>query len=133
MRQNLAFWLPPIFAVLFLVGAIGLFLVGRKEIGLVIKDVPGGNVVAGEQAIVKYGCGACHTIPGIRGADTYVGPLLTGYSRRHYIAGTLPNTHENLILWLQNPQAVEPGTVMPNLGLTEIEARDIAAYLYTLR
>jgi cytochrome c1 len=133
MRQNLLFWLLPIFAGLFLVGAIALFLVGRKEIGLVIKDVPGGNVVAGEQAIVKYGCGACHTIPGIRGADTYVGPLLTGYSRRHYIAGRLPNTHENLILWLQNPQAVEPGTVMPNLGLTEIEARDIAAYLYTLR
>jgi cytochrome c len=133
MRQNLLFWLPPIFAVLFMVGAISLFLVGRKEIGLVIKDVPGGNVVAGEQAIVKYGCGACHTIPGIRGADTYVGPLLTGYSRRHYIAGTLPNTYENLILWLQNPQAVEPGTVMPNLGVTEIEARDIAAYLYTLR
>ena len=133
MRQNLLFWLPPIFAVLFFVGAIGLFLVGRKEIGLVIKDVPGGNVAAGEQAIVKYGCGACHTIPGIRGADTYVGPLLTGYSRRHYIAGTLPNTHENLILWLQNPQTVEPGTVMPNLGLSEIEARDIAAYLYTLR
>jgi cytochrome c len=125
--------LPPYLAVVFLVIVAALFLAGRKEIGLVMKDVPGGSAAEGARAIVKYGCGACHSIPGIPGADTYVGPLLTAYSRRHYIAGSLPNTHENLIRWLQNPQAIEPGTAMPNLGLTEVEARDIAAYLYTLR
>ena len=106
---------------------------GGKPVCAVIKDVPGGNPEAGKQAIVAYGCGACHTIPGVPGATTYVGPLLTAYSRRHYVAGLLPNTHENLIAWLQNPQQVRPGTAMPNLGLTEIEARNIAAYLYTLQ
>lgn len=84
----------------------------------------------GRALIVAHGCGACHVVPGIAGADGLVGPPLTGIARRHYIAGTLATTPENLARWIQAPQAIEPGTAMPNLDLSGDEARDIAAYLY---
>lgn len=80
-----------------------------------------------------YGCGACHVIPGVTGATGMVGPPLNEWSRRVYIAGSLANTPENLVFWIRQPQAVEPGTAMPDLGVTEPDARDIAAYLYSLR
>lgn len=93
----------------------------------------GGNAAAGKRIIVEEACGVCHTIPGIRGAMGVVGPPLYFWSRRTYIAGELPNTPENLVRWIQNPRAIEPKTAMPNLGLTQDQARDVAAYLYTLR
>jgi cytochrome c1 len=95
--------------------------------------VPGGDPGRGEVAIRSYGCGACHVIPGIRGARGMVGPPLTGFAQRIYIAGEVTNTPEHLVTWIQVPQSIEPGTAMPNLGVTEQQARDIAAYLYTLR
>ena len=49
------------------------------------------------------------------------------------IAGELPNSPPNLVRWLLNPPSVEPGTAMPDLGLTDQQAHDIAAYLYTLQ
>jgi cytochrome c1 len=94
--------------------------------------VPGGDAGRGERLIARYGCGSCHTIPGVAGATAMVGPPLTDWSERQYIAGTLVNEPENLIRWIRDPDAIEPGTVMPNLGLSEAEARDVAAYLYTL-
>lgn len=93
----------------------------------------GGNPARGAALIQDYGCGRCHTIPGIRAADGVVGPPLFFFSRRVYIAGEVPNTPENLIRWVRNPPAIEPGTAMPVLGLDEQQARDVAAYLYTLR
>lgn len=93
----------------------------------------GGDANAGRQALVNFGCGSCHTIPGVRGADAMVGPPLNAWSRRSFIAGRLPNTPENLVHWIVTPQTVEPGTAMPNLGVSEREARDMAAYLYKLR
>jgi cytochrome c1 len=62
-----------------------------------------------------------------------VGPPLTSWSRRTFIAGQIPNTPDNLVRWLRNPRAIEPGTAMPGLGLDDRQARDVAAYLYTLR
>jgi hypothetical protein len=62
-----------------------------------------------------------------------VGPPLSNFALRAYIAGQLPNQPENLLRWLQDPQEVEPGTAMPNLGVGLSVARDMAAYLYTLR
>jgi cytochrome c1 len=50
-----------------------------------------------------------------------------------HIAGVLTNTPDNLIEWIHNPPGVDPRTAMPNLGVDEAAARDIAAYLYTLR
>jgi cytochrome c len=96
------------------------------------RVVPGGDPQQGTQLIREYGCGMCHVIPGVQRAEGTVGPPLIGWADRIYIAGHLPNTPENLVQWIENPQAIEPGTAMPNLGVTEDEARDIAAYLYTL-
>ena len=97
------------------------------------RPVAGGDAEKGKAAIAAYGCGACHVIPGVRGADGMVGPPLNAFSRRSYIAGEVPNTAAYLIRWIEVPQSIEPGTDMPNLGVTEREARNIAAYLYTLR
>lgn len=72
-------------------------------------------------------------IPGISGADGLVGPPVLLFGRRAVIAGQLPNTPENLVRWILDPPSIEPGTAMPDLGLTEAEARDVTAYLYTLR
>ncbi len=92
-----------------------------------------GNAGRGKKLIADYGCGSCHTIPGIYTARGVVGPPLFFFSRRTMIAGELPNSPENLVRWIKNPKAVEPGTAMPDLGLSDEQARDIAAYLYTLR
>jgi cytochrome c2 len=93
----------------------------------------GGNARAGRQDIRKYGCNACHTIPGVAGARGLVGPPLDGIANREYIAGELQNTPENLMKWIQHPHQVEPHTVMPEMNVSEQDSRDIAAYLYTLR
>lgn len=95
--------------------------------------VPGGSPERGKQQIVAYGCGSCHTIPGIDRARGLVGPPLTQFARRVYVAGEVPNNARFLTQWISVPQSIEPGTAMPNLGVTEAQARDIAAYLYTLR
>jgi cytochrome c1 len=94
-------------------------------------EVPGAEPDQAPSLMKAYGCGACHTIPGIRGADATVGPPLGGFGDRRTVGGVLPNTPENLVRWLRDPQAVSPGTLMPNLGLGEPQARDIAAYLYS--
>lgn len=95
--------------------------------------VPGGNSQAGAQLIESFRCGVCHTIPGIKDADGLVGPPLILFARRTYVGGEVPNTPPNLIRWIMDPAAIEPGTAMPALGLNEQQARDVAAYLYTLR
>lgn len=95
--------------------------------------VMGGNPISGQQEIVTYGCGSCHEINGIAGAHGKVGPSLNGIASRSFIAGRLPNNPDNLVLWIREPQSVSPGTDMPNLGISEPSARDIAAYLYTLK
>jgi cytochrome c len=93
--------------------------------------VPGGDASQGAKLIGAYGCGSCHELAGIDGADGRVGPPLRDFADRRYIAGELPNNLDNLLRWLQHPQAVEPGTVMPDLGLGALQARDIAAFLYS--
>lgn len=94
---------------------------------------PIGNAQHGKQLISSYGCGACHTVPGVHAARGMVGPPLYFFSQRTMIAGQLPNTPENLVRWIQHPKQIEPKTAMPELGLSTDEAYDIAAYLYTLR
>jgi cytochrome c len=81
--------------------------------------------------IARYGCGSCHTISGVSGANAAVGPNLANFAQRRYIAGRLANTPANLIGWIRNPQQIDPGNVMPYLGVTPHDARDIAAYLYS--
>jgi cytochrome c2 len=98
------------------------------------KGVPAdlGDPKRGREALAGFGCGACHHIPGIRGARGSVGPPLASFARRSYIAGQLVNSPDNLVRWIVDPQGVEPGTAMPNLGVIPAVARDMAAYLYTL-
>ena len=95
-----------------------------------VQTVPGGDADLGKQVIVDSGCGSCHTIPGVDAADGRVGPKLDDIARRRYIAGQLENTPDNLTRWIMDPKSVEPNTVMPDLGLTRRQARDVAAYLY---
>ena len=97
------------------------------------QNLVGGNSERGKLAIEKYGCPSCHSIPGIPTARSKVGPPLDGIAERSYVAGVIPNSPDNLIRWIQNPPAVDDKTVMPNMGVTDKDARDIATYLYTLR
>ena len=94
---------------------------------------PDADPALGAELIRHHGCGSCHRIPGIAGAHGQVGPPLTRIARRAYLGGVLPNQPESMVLWLLNPPAAAPGSAMPVLGLSEAEARAIAAYLYTLR
>ena len=72
-------------------------------------------------------------IPGVVGAYGSVGPPLDNFGDRKIVAGLLPNTPDNLALWIERPQEIVPGNVMPNMGLDKKQSRDIAAYLETLR
>jgi len=120
-------------ALLFVL-ALPLFTgCGSSDAQHTAQVTTGGNSKHGAAAIARYGCGSCHVIPGVSGAQGKVGPPLTGIAERTYLAGQLPNTPDNMMRWIRNPQAVNPQTVMPNVGVTERDARDIAGYLYTLR
>ncbi len=93
-------------------------------------DKDSSSIERGRQLIASYGCGSCHSIPGVERANAMIAPPLDRFYQQTYIAGRLPNTAENLAKWIQDPQSVEPGTAMPNLGVRDSEARDIVAYLY---
>jgi mono/diheme cytochrome c family protein len=88
---------------------------------------------AGRELILRLGCGACHVIPGVPGVRGRVGPSLQAFAQRRYIAGTLPNAPPVLVEWVRNAPRLVPQTAMPALPIDETQARDIAAYLYTLR
>lgn len=93
----------------------------------------GGDPERGRGLLRHYGCIGCHTIPGVAGAQGQVGPPLQGIAGRVYLAGILENTPGNLIRWIEDPLALDPRTAMPRTGATGADARDIAAFLYTLR
>jgi cytochrome c2 len=97
------------------------------------RALTGGDPDRGKQVIPTYGCESCHTIPGVPGARGLVGPSLEKVGNRVYIAGHLQNTPGNLIAWIRNPQRMHFQTAMPQMGVTERDGRDIAAYLYTLK
>ena len=92
-----------------------------------------GDAAAGRRAMDQYACATCHVIPGITGATRQVGPPLKGMATRSYIAGVLENTGDNMVRWLMFPTRVSPATAMPDLGVTEQDARDMAAYIATLK
>jgi cytochrome c len=96
-----------------------------------MQAVPGGDVRRGAASIDRFGCGSCHDIPGIGRAQGQVGPALKGIRNRTHIAGVLTNSPENMIHWIRKPRDVDPRTAMPDLGVSEQEARDIVAYLYS--
>jgi cytochrome c1 len=106
---------------------------GDEQLYREASMLTGGDPRQGPAAIGRYGCGSCHTIPKVRSAVGTVGPPLTSIALRGYLAGRLPNTPDNMVRWIQHPQHIEKGTAMPEMGVTDADARDITAFLYTLR
>jgi len=88
-----------------------------------------GDPVRGKIALTQYACQSCHMIPGVPGSRAYVGRPLVGMAERKVLAGALPNDQANLVRWIRDPQAVDPETAMPNMGVSERDALDISAYL----
>ena len=95
-------------------------------------NVPG-DPNHGRDLFFSKGCAGCHTIIGQPGAVGVAGPNLTNVTVRRTIAGrTIPNTPQNMVHWLMDPQSLKPGTAMPNVGLSQGDAQDLSAYLYSL-
>lgn len=124
--------LLPLFAVLLAMSS-ACDRLSRTEVERAALLTSGGDARLGRTQIRKYGCNTCHEISGVPGARGLIGPRLDGLAQRIYIAGELPNTPDNLVLWIEHPRRVEPHTAMPEMGITEQDSRNIAAYLYTLK
>jgi cytochrome c2 len=92
--------------------------------------VHGGDRREGRRAILLYGCYACHVVSGIREATGRVGPKLEEIDRQIYIGGVLTNSPGNMIDWIQDPPRFSPETAMPDLNVSEQDARNITAYLF---
>lgn len=92
-----------------------------------------GDPELGRRKLREYGCGSCHAIPGVPGAAGRVGPALGDLRSRLYLAGRIQNGTPQLEEWIRHPQAMQPGTVMPDTGVTAEDAGHMAAYLYSLR
>ena len=122
-------WRPQTATLLLLL----LGLVGCDRHDDTLPALVGGDAEHGRQLIRRYGCGSCHTIPGVRGARALVGPPLAGIAQRVYVGGVITNTPDNLVQWIQNPKSIDGKTAMPNVGVTRADAIDIASYLYTLK
>lgn len=116
-------------AVGFALCAVGL--AGCQRLS---ASVPGldPDAARGIELVDRYGCAACHEIPGAAVAG-HVGPTLRDVRRRAYLAGGLPNTPLQMVELIRFPDRARPGTLMPNLRVSEPDARELAAFLYTLR
>jgi cytochrome c2 len=97
------------------------------------RRIVDGDAGRGRAQLPAHGCSSCHAIPGFKGPAAAVGPPLAGFARRTNIGGTLPNRPQELVRFLMDAPREIPATAMPDLAVTEQEARDIAAFLYTLR
>ena len=87
----------------------------------------------GQRLLTQYQCGSCHAIPGIAAARGMQGPTLEAFGRRSYIAGRIPNRADHLVRWIVQPSALVPDTTMPAMGVSPEPARDMAAYLGSLK
>lgn len=109
-----------------------LVLVGCATPATRSQQVSEGSPQLGAELIEDYGCVSCHNVPGINTTPAWVGPPLDHWGQRSYIAGSLNNNMENLMRWIIDPQGVEEGTAMPDLGVSEQDARNIAAFLLSM-
>ncbi|MFN3522675.1 MAG: c-type cytochrome [Phenylobacterium sp.] len=107
-------------------------LTGCDQVATQPQTLAAADPGRGRRLIESVGCGACHDIPGVRWPKSRVAPPLDGFAQRTLIAGRFANQPETLALWVRNAPALAPQTAMPPMPLTEQEARDVAAYLYTL-
>jgi mono/diheme cytochrome c family protein len=101
----------------------------KQAAGIPTAPVIDGDAHRGKRILAQYGCQSCHQVPGVTGSKVDVGRPLDGLVKRRVIVGLLPNNQDNLIRWIRNPQAIDPDAAMPNMGVSERDARDISAYL----
>lgn len=94
--------------------------------------ITGGEPDRAPMLVTRYGCGGCHSIPGIAGATGQVGPDLGGLARRVFVGGATVNMPDQLVNFIVDPKSLDPESAMPRTGISATEARDIAAYLYGL-
>ncbi|MDB5484991.1 MAG: putative cytochrome c class protein [Tardiphaga sp.] len=111
-------------------GTVAVVVSGQQQQSDVALALTGGDASRAPPLLRRYGCAGCHTIPGIPGADGQVGAPLRDMRSRVYVGGVLPNNADNLIKWIVSPTTFNPKSAMPRTGVSESEARDIAAYLY---
>jgi len=88
---------------------------------------------SGKQFFFAQTCVNCHAIGGTRAVADAAPDLTHLATRRQLVGGVIPNTPENLTLWLRNPQLIKPGCKMPNFGLNEDQLKQMTAYLEELR
>ena len=103
----------------------------RSQVRAQAAAITGGDPNRGEALFIEYGCGSCHAVQNVRTATGNVGPPLDGIATRVILAGHLANNPPNMEHWIRDPQQVSPGTAMPDLNVSQGDARDITAFLYT--
>jgi cytochrome c2 len=120
--------------VVAFVAAVNAFQFSHLDTGqAAAEDATRGSVVHGHALVRQVGCIACHSIPSFPGTIAHVGPPLDHFALRAYVAGVAENTPDNVIKFIQDPRSIAPKSAMPNLHLSEDDARDLAAFLYTLQ
>lgn len=120
-------------AARLLISVLGLAIIGAGEAAAAGPDNFSGDARRGADLVKTYRCGGCHDIPGVAGANGNVGPPLHRIGTRTYIAGYIQNSPDNMAAWIEDPQKALPGNAMPKMGIPQKDARDIAAFLYTLK
>jgi len=121
-------------AALIVVALVGIawdYARERRQVRAQAAAITGGDPERGEALFIAYGCGSCHAVQNVRTASGNVGPPLDGIATRVIVAGHLANNPTNMEHWVRDPQQVSPGTGMPDLNVSEGDARDITAFLYT--
>jgi cytochrome c oxidase subunit II len=91
------------------------------------------NESAGKRVFETTACVNCHAVSGTRAMGRF-GPDLTHLmSRRTIASGAAENTADNLRLWIENPDAIKPGSLMPAMKLNDTDLNALVHYLETLR
>jgi cytochrome c oxidase subunit 2 len=90
------------------------------------------SATAGRRVFESNACMNCHAVGGTQ-ADGRFGPDLSHLmSRATIAAGAAENTHDNLRLWIQNPSAIKPGSLMPAMKLSDADLDAVVTYMETL-
>jgi cytochrome c len=97
------------------------------------RALTGGEPERGRELCRRYSCGSCHVIPGVSEDPGKLGPTLVRVAERPMLGGQVPNTPDNMKQWIRDPHAMKRGSGMPKLGVNDSDARDLAAFMYTLR
>lgn len=135
MQGNVVFYVKLSMLLVVLTAAIGFHYSVRglqREPVETTWHVLSSNPDRGRVLLRQHGCGACHIVPGVSQARGKVGPKLDRLRHSIYVAGVIPHTPQNLVSWIQDPKEIDPRTAMPDLGVNGQDARDMAAYLYSI-